>query len=444
MTHDTPARQRPLTSEAPRGPRTVLILSGDTGEGHLAAARALCSELREEAPDVRVVSEDGLAIFGTAVHRIVRDGYHLQLRSAPWTYQLLYGLGASIAPLRWIGAALLDHSGRRRLRDLVRQHSPMVIASTHPATTVALGRMRRCGKLEVPVCSIITDFSGLTYWAHPGVDQHVVMYDESIAAVERVAGRGSAERARPLVQPAFRSAVDRGRAREHLGIADDEELVIVSGGGWGVGDLEGAVAQTLRRPRARIVCVTGRNEALHATLAAVFVGEPRVEVLGFTDRLSELLTAADALVHTTAGVTCLEASVRGCPAVVYGNLPGHVRRNANAMARAGLVQTATRARDLPAALDRAIASAADAELTPPSAPTTATLVTAAVPRQTPEVVAPLVATCSSAAVALAFVTLDGWGFLGEEAYSAVGLGLVGALMVGGMRVATRPRRSLAA
>ena len=280
MTHNTLA-ERPPTSDACRVQPIVLVLSGDTGEGHLAAARALCSELREETPTVRVVSEDGLAIFGTAVHRIVRDGYHLQLRSAPWSYQLMYGLGASIAPLRWVGAALLDRSARRRMRDLVREHAPTVIASTHPATTVALGRMRRRGKLAIPVCSIITDFSGLAYWAHPGVDQHVVMYDESIAAVERVAGRGSAERARPLVQSAFRTAVDRERARQQLDVAGGTELVIVSGGGWGVGDLEGAIDEALRRPRARVVCVTGRNEALCLKLTARFAGEARVEVLGF-------------------------------------------------------------------------------------------------------------------------------------------------------------------
>jgi len=40
--------------------------------------------------------------------------------------------------------------------------------------------------------------------------------------------------------------------------------------------------------------------------------EARVVVLGFSKRMPELLAAADVLVHSTAGLTVLEALMRGC------------------------------------------------------------------------------------------------------------------------------------
>ncbi len=51
-----------------------------------------------------------------------------------------------------------------------------------------------------------------------------------------------------------------------------------------------------------------------------------MQLLGFTDQMSDLLAAADAMVHSTAGLTVLEAQIRGCPVISYGFAVGHMRR----------------------------------------------------------------------------------------------------------------------
>jgi len=63
-------------------------------------------------------------------------------------------------------------------------------------------------------------------------------------------------------------------------------------------------------------------------------------VYGFTDRMPELLAAADVLVHSTAGVTCLEAAAAGTPVVSYGLPVGHARLNTQAMAALDLLRVA--------------------------------------------------------------------------------------------------------
>src|ERR1700758_4978584 len=69
--------------------------------------------------------------------------------------------------------------------------------------------------------------------------------------------------------------------------------------------------------------------------------------------MPEWLAAADALVHSTGGLTVLEALMRGCPAISYGWGRGHVRANNLAFKRFGLAQVAA----TPAALPSAVASA---------------------------------------------------------------------------------------
>jgi len=118
-------------------------------------------------------------------------------------------------------------------------------------------------------------------------------------------------------------------------------MVVVSGGGWGVGDVLGAVREFIRVPEASsIVVLAGRNEQLAQKLQRTFDSEPRVHVYEFTDKMPELLAAADVLVHSTGGVTCLEAMAAGTPVVSYGLPVGHARVNTRAMAALDLVRLA--------------------------------------------------------------------------------------------------------
>ena len=62
--------------------------------------------------------------------------------------------------------------------------------------------------------------------------------------------------------------------------------------------------------------------------------------MGFTDRMGDVLAASDALIHSSAGLTVLEAIIRGCPVISYGFGYGHVRASNRALERFGLAQVA--------------------------------------------------------------------------------------------------------
>ena len=58
------------------------------------------------------------------------------------------------------------------------------------------------------------------------------------------------------------------------------------------------------------------------------------------------MAAADAMVHSTAGLTVLEAHIRGCPVVSYGFSAGHLRANNAAFERFGLAEVARSGHEL--------------------------------------------------------------------------------------------------
>ena len=189
--------------------------------------------------------------------------------------------------------------------------------------------------------SAITDLAGLRYWAHPGVDLHYVTHPESIEEVERLVGPGTVEWVRPPISPRVPDAAHPPRrprgARRPGPRADGARLR------RRLGD---------RRPRGRdrarrssgddtlVVCITGRNEVAREKLEQRFGDNEQVRVLGFTEQMSDWMAAADAMIHATAGLTVLEAHIRGCPVVSYGFSAGHLRANNAAFERFGLAEVA--------------------------------------------------------------------------------------------------------
>ena len=285
--------------------------------------------------------------MGRVLRPVVEDGYRVQLRLMPWTYTLVYWLLEHIAPIRWFARRLLWLLGSRPLARCIAEHDPDVIVSTYPAVTVVLARLRRTKVVDCPTVATITDLTGLFFWAQPGIDMHLVMYGESMPSVERIAGEGSVRLVRPLISADFLGPRCPLQARQALGLPEQGRMVVVSGGGWGVGDIEGAVRELSKLTEvSSIVCLAGRDEELRDKLSADFAREPRVHVYGFTDKMPQLLAAADVLVHSTGGVTCLEAKAAGTPVVSYGLPVGHARLNTRAMATLDLLRLANNTDEL--------------------------------------------------------------------------------------------------
>jgi UDP-glucose 4-epimerase len=359
--------------DAEARPRHVLIISADIGEGHDLPARAVARELHDEDPDAQVAIVNGLPAMGVVLTKTLRENSAFMFRWVPWLFDIQYWLFMNFAPVRWMASRLLYLFGRRGLMRLIRAHNPDLILSTYPGVTALLGQLRKRGRLNVPCYSSITDLAGLRFWAHPGIDMHFITHPESAEEVEQIAGPASVVWAKPPTSPAFLAARSRADARRALSLPAEGKVIAVSGGGWGVGDLLGATRAALKVPDATVLCLCGRNDKTRARVAKQFGDEPRLRLMGFTDRMGDVLAASDALIHSSAGLTVLEAIIRGCPVISYGFGYGHVRASNRALVRFGLAQVARREDDLGPALEKALAHRPEPDPSFARRPSTASL-----------------------------------------------------------------------
>jgi UDP-glucose 4-epimerase len=387
-----------------REPR-VLILTADIGEGHDLPARMIKADLEVEAPDAKVEIANGLEAMGRMHAAVIRGGSAIVFRWAHWMFDFQYWLVAKFAPTRWLAHHLMYVFGARGLLQLIAAHEPDVIVSTYPGVTAVLGMLRENRRLPIPVQSAITDLAGLRYWVHPGVDLHFVTHPESIEEVERLAGPGSVEWMRPPIAREFLMPRTRTDARAALDLPPHARVVLVSGGGWGIGDLEGAIRTALADGDTLVACITGRNEAARERFQQRFGDNEQVRVIGFTDQMSDWMAAADAMVHATAGLTVLEAHIRGCPVVSYGFNAGHLRANNAAFERYGLAEVASSEHELESVLRHVTRERHSPDSSFASLPPISARVLAARPRVRPQPVWKLRASRTATAAAAAVVVV---------------------------------------
>ena len=355
------------------GPR-ILILSASIGEGHDLPARVLAAGIAEEDPAAQVEIADALELVGPAIRKLLVGGSRFHSAWGNRIFDLEYRLITGSAWTRWLARMLVARPASRRVGRALTAAAPDVVVSTYPGATEVLGILRAEGRLRVPAVSAITDLAALRYWAHPAVNLHLVTHPESAEEVRSIAPLSRIACVRGLTDPAFYEARDSGEARRTLGLPAEGPIVVVSGGGWAVGDLAGAAQVALAEPGVTVVCLCGRRADVRDELTRRFAAEDRVLVWGFTDRMSDLLAAADVLVHSTAGLTVLEAIMRGCRAISYGWGRAHVRVNNEAFVRFGLAEVAGSREELSASLHRGLTAPRVPDRSFEALPTAASLV----------------------------------------------------------------------
>jgi len=341
----------PTREAAGSSSKRVLILHVRAGVGHERAARAVEAALRTLDPSCQPIVRDALEFASPFLRTFYASSYNRLVDRVPRVWGFFYRRAEKIPALSFrqrVRSALLA-AGCRDFANATRRFQADVVLCTQflPAEVFALLRQR--GEVNVPVCCAVTDFSIHPIWVYPGIDHYFVATD---AAREQLVETGvvSGERIEVTgvpIDPRFATGVGREAARRELGLDPDPRrlTLLLMGGGFGWGPMEGMLEEVLRLPESvQALVIAGKNEQLRERLAKRVAGqEARIKVHGFTDRVDLFLEAADLLVGKAGGLTSSEAMARGVPIVAVRPIPGQEERNCDYLQESG---AAVRVHDL--------------------------------------------------------------------------------------------------
>lgn len=309
-------------------PQRALIVSGSLGLGHDMMAAACTEALVRHGWEARTVSSMTLLgpVAGDLGERVFR-----RLISLPGLYDGLHFAG--LRPGSPVAIAM-DRAAKRRLvpalrAELEREPADLLIAvfAAGASAVAALGHRAPEGHTVV-FCNDVTLHR---LWVWEGIDLFCVTSAAAAASVRRFLPRAEVAVIPPPVRAQFRMAPSQVEARDDLGVPEGAACVVLMGGGWGLGPLA-ETAEQLAGAGVHVLAVAGRNRALESRLR-VLAGtgdgvEPgRVHPFGFSQRMPELMAAADLVIAPSGATTCSEARTVGRPLLILDIVPGHGREN---------------------------------------------------------------------------------------------------------------------
>ncbi|MCM3700040.1 MGDG synthase family glycosyltransferase [Paenibacillus macerans] len=307
--------------------KRVLILSEGFGSGHTQAGHALAAGLRKLAPDIQTkVMELGSFLHPTVAPWII-SAYRMTVSTSPALVGKLYRKNYE-KPVSKLTRLALHKMFYQHAADVINQLDPDLIVCTHPIPAAIVSRLKASG-IDIPLCTIITDYDAHGSWISPGVDRFLVSAHEVKELLQNRGVSSAKIQATGIpVHPDFWVKQNPVHARAELGLKN-MPTVLVMGGGWGLlfdEDLIAGIAGWL--DNVQFVCCMGSNDKLAEKLRShPALQHPHMKVLGFTREVSKWMDAADLLITKAGGMTCTEGLAKGLPMLFFESIPGQEEKN---------------------------------------------------------------------------------------------------------------------
>lgn len=297
----------------------VLILSGASGGGHAASARAIERYIRAHWVDASgacqvapvCVTVDHRSVVADAMSRF----YNYLAAEHPGLYEFYHQVlieGALLEPLAPAIEAFCA--------ELLRTYEPDLIVSVHSVASELFPTLERLAP-ELPRVTCVTDWFGgcLTGWGNPAAD---LIYSPSQANADYLAKHGAPpDKLRVgeiVLDERFGRArkLEPARARKRLGLDPDLPTLCISSSGTGKTlELLEACAGMLGGLQVVVLC--GRNRELAGAVQG-FAAQAsfRVLPLAYTDEMPTVIAASDFLLTKPGPGSCAEALSYGVAVLV--------------------------------------------------------------------------------------------------------------------------------
>lgn len=301
----------------------ILILTCSTGEGHNSAAKAVAEVLNSRGIECEIT--DPLSLSGKKTGNVVATIYNKMISKIPILFGLIYKIGQLYDASHLPSPVYLANSRHAdKLYGYIKEHGFDAVVCPHLFPMQSMTAVKR--KCEhIPSFGILTDHVAIPFYRETDLDGYFAPDEPTKGQLikkgipeERILCTGIP------VSPKFSSEISNTEAKAVLGIPKDKRMVAVMSGGAGCGKI---VRLTRRLDKtldgSRVIYVfPGKNKKLKQRLEKRFSENDRVRIVGFTDKISMYIKAADVVLSKPGGLSTTEIAASGTPLVLMRAVSG--------------------------------------------------------------------------------------------------------------------------
>jgi len=322
----------------------VLILTASYGNGHIQASHAIQQQFIkqgiEQATIIDLMKEGHpfLNKITTSLYKKSPQSSRMGLDYYGWSYYLTRETKHT---------ALFNRSmqvlGRKKLMEVIHQQRPDAVVNAFPFGAAP----EVCSTMGIQNFTVITDYALHSTWIHPFVDKYYVATEDLKQdiiskgfAKERVEVSGI-----PIRKEFDEMSFNRGALMRR---SDKKTILIMAADSGAVSYIEEMLQMLLLLGSYRIVVVCGRNEKLKQRLELQYVSFRQLKVLGYVDRVHELMSTSSCIITKAGGLTLTEAIALRLPIFIYKPYAGQERENARYLAGMGVASVSHHVEELSA------------------------------------------------------------------------------------------------
>lgn len=292
----------------------ILIISSDTGGGHRSAAAAIVAGVQKffdgESYAVRVV-------------RAVEESHHLSAKLVRLYNWILRNRQHWMKYFYWCMNHIRPETSEffhKRcvpyVAELFERWCPHIVVSVHPLTQHIFARVLKELNLahRIPLVSVVTDpcYGFWKGWACDDVSLYLVANED--ARRQLIDYGVSPERIKISglpVHPKFAYPGEEAAqaARRALGLDPEKFTVFVNAGWIGGGNIPQIFRELVRGELdVQAIFLAGKNEDLRVAAETIALEAPfPIKVIGYSDEIEKLMSAANVMISKLGGLTTFEA-----------------------------------------------------------------------------------------------------------------------------------------
>lgn len=308
----------------------ILILTAKYGMGHLSAANSIKEDIEKFHTDTEVKIVDFYEYSMPFLAKYMYMGFKAILKYIQPLYIKFYEQNDR----ERITVDIITRKFASMTAQIVVEESPDVIISTFPVISQGVGYYKEVYGDDIPLVTSITDVSSHYEWLNSYTNSYLVasqqlkekLVDKGVVPDKiHIFGIPVSNKFKEIrtvrVREMYLEKTNRlARIRDYK---SSKELLII-GGGLGILPDEEAFYEKLNNlENVHTTLVVGNNEDLYNLIHDKY---DNIEVLGFTDRVAELMQRADCVMTKPGGITIFEAIYSMTPIIAFDTkLPNELK-----------------------------------------------------------------------------------------------------------------------
>ncbi len=315
--------------------KKILIFYAKYGGGHLSAAKAIQKHLDDNF-EVETELIDCIQYVSKILNRVTTGAYNQMAKNSPALWGKIYANSQ-----RGVFAHISSRANKMmavKLKNLIKEKNPDIVVSTHPFSSQMVSYLKRKGKINCKLVTVLTDFAPHDQWliGHEFTDAFCV---SNSRMYEYLTNYGIEKKKVHVtgipLSDKFSKTFDKAKIFKEFDLDENKPVILFFGGGeFGLGKdrtLQVLKALIYNLPAYQIIAVSGRNKKMNKGFNDIVTetnAKTRVKVFDYTNKVPEIMSISSLVVTKPGGLTTSEALASGLPLLVINPIPGQEEENA--------------------------------------------------------------------------------------------------------------------